>query len=85
MIFVAPNDVIWMQELNLRILRKHNFDCGVAPANSVFNSSGDEFNVGSTTFPDVHQKPADSPLYLNAWLSWHSLSIAPITICESDE
>ncbi|GFT90028.1 hypothetical protein NPIL_86661 [Nephila pilipes] len=57
LILVAPNDVIWKQELNLRILRKNNFESSELPARSDSKASGQVGRGDSTTFPDAQHMP----------------------------
>jgi len=65
-ILVAPKDVIWKQELNLRILRKNNFESSDSPARNDFKDSGGIGRGASTTFPDAQHIPIVSLRNFNA-------------------
>ena len=58
-VFVAPKDVIWKQELNLRVLRKNNFESSNSPARSDFKGSGGVRRGDSTDFSDAQHMPVD--------------------------
>lgn len=78
-ISVAPNDVIWKHELNVRIHVRKRLASGSIPKKTPFNDSGGVSISGSCTFPDLQHIPVGPFLNLNALQCRHFLSIAPIS------
>ncbi|GIY39570.1 hypothetical protein CDAR_425911 [Caerostris darwini] len=60
MTIFAPIYVIWKQELNLRIMRKNNFESRDSPARSDCRGSGGLRRGNKTIFPKEQHMPGGS-------------------------
>ncbi|GIY22020.1 hypothetical protein CEXT_724981 [Caerostris extrusa] len=71
MTIFAANDVIWKQELNLRVMRKNNVESRDSSARSDCRGSGGLRRGNKTTFPNEFHMPNGSQQNFKAWQYRH--------------